>query len=341
MITPPSAVSTEPGIRIAWRKAIATMIHLWLPTAAVLGAVAASPDWAPAEQAANSARYVGPIIDVHLHALDTIAAGRERRYCFPKPCEGAPTQAKNADDLKRLMLAAMARNNVVLGIVSGPLDVVLRWTENEGARFRTGVVLLRPDDVPLDKLRALYTSGRAQIIGEIGVQYSGIAIDDPSVDSLFAMAHALDLPVHVHVAGLGGTNDFPVNLGNPLRLDPVLRRYPGLRVYLENAGWPFLEEVTSLMYQYPSVFADVSTILHLIPRTVALKYLHGLTENGLGKRIMFGSDQMVWPEVIDVAVDAIQSADFLTREDKADIFYNNAARFFRLTEEETRKHHGR
>jgi predicted TIM-barrel fold metal-dependent hydrolase len=64
-------------------------------------------------------------------------------------------------------------------------------------------------------------------------------------------------------------------------------------------------------------------------------------ENGLGKRIMFGSDQMIWPEVIDVAVDAIQSAEFLTREQKADIFYNNAARFLRLSEEQIARHQGR
>ncbi len=338
----PSALSIQPGIRQGWRKAITTNLRVWLPTAAVLGAFTAIPDWAPAQQATNSTRYEGPIIDVHLHAIDRIAAGQERRYCFPKPCEGAPTQAKSADDLKRLTLAAMARKKIVMGILSGPrVDVVLRWTENDRTSFRIGIVLLRPDDVPLDTLRALYTSGRAQVLGEIGVQYSAIAIDDPSLGPLFALAHELDLPVHVHVTGLGGTTDFPVNLGNPLRLVPVLRKYPGLRVYLENAGWPFLEEVTSLMYQYPSVFADVSTILHLIPRTVALKYLHGLRENGLGKRIMFGSDQMVWPEVIDVAVDAIQSANFLAQDEKADIFYNNAARFFRLTEEEKRRHHGR
>ncbi len=40
------------------------------------------------------------------------------------------------------------------------------------------------------------------------------------------------------------------------------------------------------------------------------------------------------------AVDAIQSADFLTPEQKADIFYNNAARFLRLSEEEIAKHRG-
>jgi predicted TIM-barrel fold metal-dependent hydrolase len=45
---------------------------------------------------------------------------------------------------------------------------------------------------------------------------------------------------------------------------------------------------------------------------------------------MFGSDQMKWPETIDLAVDAIESAPYLTSEQKRDIFYNNAARFLRL-----------
>jgi uncharacterized protein len=45
---------------------------------------------------------------------------------------------------------------------------------------------------------------------------------------------------------------------------------------------------------------------------------------------MFGSDQMVWPEAIGMAIEGIQSANFLTEEQKRDIFYNNAVRFFRL-----------
>lgn len=329
------------SVVMAWRIAAKRTRALWLPALTVVGAVAAMPEWVEAQYAASTLRYEGPIIDMHLHAYDRIGAGRERRFCFPQPCERVPTQAKDVHELKPLTLAAMARNNIVLGVVSAPADVVLRWTENEGTRFLTGIQFFRPDDVPLNRLKALYGSGRVHVLGEIAVQYTGIAIDDPSLDPLFALAHELDVPVYVHVAGLGGTLNFPADLGNPLRLVSVLRKYPGLRIYLENAGWPFLEEVTSLMYQYPSVFADLSTILHLTPRTVALKYLRGLTENGLGKRIMFGSDQMVWPEVIDVAVDVIQSADFLTREEKADIFYNNAARFLRLSDEEIRRHRGR
>jgi predicted TIM-barrel fold metal-dependent hydrolase len=39
---------------------------------------------------------------------------------------------------------------------------------------------------------------------------------------------------------------------------------------------------------------------------------------------------MIWPQTIDLAIETIESADFLTEEQKRDIFYNNAARFLRL-----------
>ena len=50
---------------------------------------------------------------------------------------------------------------------------------------------------------------------------------------------------------------------------------------------------------------------------------------------------MVWPRAIDVAIEAVESAPFLSQEQRRDIFYNNAARFLRLTEEEIAKHHRR
>jgi hypothetical protein len=62
---------------------------------------------------------------------------------------------------------------------------------------------------------------------------------------------------------------------------------------------------------------------------------------GFGGRVMFGSDQMVWPGVIERAVAVIQDAPFLDAKQKRDILYNNAARFLRLTDQEIARHHGR
>ncbi len=93
------------------------------------------------------------------------------------------------------------------------------------------------------------------------------------------------------------------------------------------------------MYQYPSVYGDLSTLLHLTPRPVAYGFMKGLVDNGLSKRLMFGSDQMIWPEVIGENIEMIEAADFLSEEQKRDILYNNAARFLRLTDEQIEAHH--
>jgi predicted TIM-barrel fold metal-dependent hydrolase len=90
--------------------------------------------------------------------------------------------------------------------------------------------------------------------------------------------------------------------------------------------------MTALMYRYPQVYVDLSTISWIIPRNVFYGYLKGLINAGLEKRLMFGSDQMAWPETIGLAIEAIESAGFLTEEQKRDIFYNNAVRFLRLEE---------
>ena len=50
----------------------------------------------------------------------------------------------------------------------------------------------------------------------------------------------------------------------------------------------------------------------------------------MGKRILFGSDQMYWPDAIGEAIKSVRTAPFLSEEQKRDILYNNAARFLRL-----------
>ena len=56
---------------------------------------------------------------------------------------------------------------------------------------------------------------------------------------------------------------------------------------------------------------------------------------------MFGSDQMTWPGMIERGLEAIESAPFLTEDQKRDILYNNAARFLRLSDEQIARHQGR
>ena len=87
------------------------------------------------------------------------------------------------------------------------------------------------------------------------------------------------------------------------------------------------------MMVYPQVYADLGAIDWLLPRAEFHSYLGALMRAGLGKRLMFGTDQMYWPEAIGQAVEAVEAAPFLTPGEKRDIFYENAVRFFKLEPE--------
>ena len=59
------------------------------------------------------------------------------------------------------------------------------------------------------------------------------------------------------------------------------------------------------MSAHPQVHVDVGTIDWTWSRE-QFRYLRGLIEAGFGKRIMFGSDQMVWPDAIELAIESIE-----------------------------------
>jgi len=175
-------------------------------------------------------------------------------------------------------------------------------------------------------------------MAELALPYWGVAPDDPQMEPYWALAEGLDMPVGVHT-GLAPPNTphqccpkFRNSLGNPALLEEVLIRHPKLRVYLMHAGYPYLQETKAIMHMYPQVYADLGAIDWLRPREEFHEYLRALERDGFGKRLMFGSDQMVWPEGIGMAIEGIESASFLTEEQKRDIFYNNAVRFLRLDE---------
>jgi len=93
---------------------------------------------------------------------------------------------------------------------------------------------------------------------------------------------------------------------------------------------PLVDDMIALLYSYPQVYVDVGQNDWGFPRKHFYSQLRRLVDAGLGKRIMFGSDEMTWPETIRIAVETIESADFLSHEQKRDIFCRNAARFLRL-----------
>ena len=283
--------------------------------------------------AAHAQPQQQPIIDMHMHTHSSVEVpAGVPALCRPEPCKGKGSSLATSKESLDATLAEMRRYNIVKGFLSGPDPMeVQQWAAAGGDRFLASAFIFKPGMSALDTLRPKYEAGELSGMGEIATQLNGIKPNDPALEPYFAFAEERDLPVLIHTLGIGPyLPGFRSAAGNPILLEDVLIRHPRLRLYVENAGFPYSGEIIAMMYQYPQLYADVSTITWVIPRQAFYDYLKTLVDAGLGKRLMFGSDQMRWPEAIGWAVQAIKEAPFLSAEEKRDIFYNNAARFLRL-----------
>lgn len=276
------------------------------------------------------------IIDMHMHAYDT-----DPRFgtTFASPTIPVKLVAsKDAAAHTEETFAAMKELDIMKAVVSGHRDAVRRWHQREPGRIIYGYDISRPEDIDLDLLRREHAAGRLQVLGETAPQYEGILPNDPRLEPLWKLAEELDVPVAYHMhpgppnAPYFGFPKMRAANGDPLLLEDVLVRHPKLRIYIMHAGWPFLDQVNALLYAHERVYVDLGALAWSRPRAEFYRFLRGLIDAGYGKHIMFGSDQMVWPHLIAEAAKVIEEADFLTPEQKDDIFYNNAARFLRLDE---------
>ncbi len=277
----------------------------------------------------------GPIIDMHLHAFPADFLGPPGKL---NPVTGKPSAAIATEEIMAASLANLKRFNIVKAVLCGPdRELLDKWKAASPDRIIASPMIngkSSPQDphYNIASLRRDYLAGQLGAMGEVTAQFQGLSPNDPALKPYFALAEELDLPVGVHM-GPGtqrGASPLRMSLGNPLELEEVLVRHPNLRLYVMHAGWPYLQEIKALLHNYPQVYVDLATLPWLWPREEFHYYLEGLMRAGYGKRLMFGSDQLFWPEAIEMAIAGIESADFLTEEQKRDIFYNNAARFLRL-----------
>ena len=306
----------------------------------------------------NTGTDVPPVIDVHVHAMDDVPGigpmcpntsrftasdpktkeapvGWVQEECTPKLYPAAK------GEYMKDVLAEMERLNVTAVVFGDPASVQ-KWKDAAPKRVITGTSFsngMQPGSrVPLDELRKDFTTGGFKVMGEIGLQYEGLSPSDPSVDQYFALAEELDIPVAIHM-GTGGsgranvtTPKFRGSMGNPLLLEELLARHPKLRVQVMHAGYPMIDNMLTLLQANSHVYVDVAGLIWSYPLKEVNRYIERLVDAGFEDRVMFGTDQLLWPKLMAYSISIIQNAVYLTPEQKRDILYNNAARFLRLDE---------
>lgn len=320
-----------------------------------------------------SGDQVLPIIDMHLHAFSPDDFGGPQTVCtnrddvrFPPvdpgeeitvqktaTCTNPLSSAKTAEENARRTAELMKQRNIygVLDIKVGDnlnehLAVGEQWRRFAPERYWFALDFSGDEILPVKELESLVLTGKIQVFAEVSPQYDGLLATAEKFQPYFELAERLDVPVGLHLGEgpPGGASVMPGSkyspaLGRPLDITPLLSRYPKLRLYVMHYGSPLVDEMIALLYSHPNVYVDVAQNNWGFPRAHFYDHLKRLVDAGFDRRIMFGSDQMIWPDTITIAIETIKQAPFLNQQQKRDILYNNAARFLRLSDEEIARHH--
>lgn len=314
---------------------------------------------APGQAAAqNTPPEKAPVLDIHFHAMLDVMPGavamcpNQSQFLASDPADGpeAPFGWSLEDCTPKLypsepgeylndIAAEMERLNVT-ALVFGDPESVRRYQEAAPGRVIPGTTFSNGPGVDqeeeLRRLEVLFTEEGFKVMGEIGLQYQGISPSDMSVDAYFGRAERLDIPVAIHM-GTGGSGranvampTFRGSMGDPLLLEELLARHPRLRVQVMHAGYPMIDNMLTLLQANSHVYVDVAGLIWSYPLVEVNRYIERLVYAGFQDRVMFGTDQLLWPGLMAYSISVIQNADYLTSQQKRDILYNNAARFLRL-----------
>ncbi len=309
----------------------------WAITLVLVAASCSEGENPVASESEPAAAAQRPIIDMHIHAFPV--RFYDRRPGDINPISKVPAPMSD-DAFMEAIFDRMDHHNIVLAMISGPRERVAGFMAAQPDRLIPSIYIEPKRPLPdLEQLRKDYESGFYAGMGEVTIQYLQLSPSDPEFEPYLALAEEFDVPVGIHMGFTrpGGTYfgwpEYRARFGDPLLIEEALVRHPKLRIFVMHAGWPFIEGMKAVMWAHPQLYVDISLINWMAPRAEFHHYLQALMRAGFGKRIMYGSDHAIWPDNIDIAIAAIDSADFLSEEQKDDIFYNNAARFLRLEED--------
>ena len=283
-----------------------------------------------------------PIIDVHIHITKGYAENEAYNKIDP-----------DIDVAKiEWMRKRLDENNIVLALGGGPVKYAKLWYDLDkrywaGPRFPCNP--LRIQDQPCEsempdlvELENFFKNGAFKSLGETSFHSMGLLPSAARFDSYWKLAEKYQIPIGFHAdAGpykrdMSQTPNWNEAYGNPLLLLPVLKKYPKLKIYLMHYPGVYFEECIELMKKYDQIYCEITAVSMFAPKEKWEPKVKKLYEEGLGKRLMFGSDYV---GTIRKNIEIIYKLDWLSVRQKRDIYYNNAAKFLNLSRADIKKHH--
>jgi predicted TIM-barrel fold metal-dependent hydrolase len=267
------------------------------------------------------------VIDMHMHSYT------EKDFWTGKARNGFES-SKTANGHLEETIKKMDFHKIKWAVVCGTIASIEKYTKAD-QRFIPAYQDYEDTLMPVQQFEEYILSGKIKVFGEVMAVYKGRTLNDPIYQPYLATCEKHHIPVAYHSGGSFpnaqnlGWPRYRIALGDPFLIEDVLVKYPKLKLYLMHAGENFYENTLRMMDGYPNLYADLGVEMWLHPMTkdFAVKFLRSAKEYGVLDRVMFGSDQMVWPQSITSSINFLNALEFLTKEEKEMILYKNAKTF--------------
>ena len=294
----------------------------------------------PVEQ--NNSANVTPVFDVAVQGVNPAWFARAMEgvdYGIHR-VEKYGEMAADSADLFRESLAQMDKSNITMGLLSHgaykesflkkqPERFLLSFEPNLSLEDHKAAALQFEEDI---------LSGKYAALGELGLVYEGIPLNTKSLYPYYEVAQKHGIPILIHT-GFSGPNPqqilaptFRIGTANPLLLEDIVMDFPDLEIVMMHMGWPFFDEALYMLGTYPNVYMETSVAVWLLGDELFNRLLKETVETAGSDKVLFGTLQMAWSNVIGKSVNAIREAEYLTPEDKEAILWGNAARMFDVKE---------
>lgn len=292
-----------------------------------------------------------PIIDIHVHAFNVNPGAGPLCPWFLSDMPGAdPTQenpsffntqcvdpleaAKSNEEMQEEVIRRINDFNMTI-VAYGDGEIIRNWKKAAPpGRVIPGIGI--DTTMSVEAFRDSLESGFYKVVAEVAPQYEGLSPSDSRFDPYFAVAEELNIPVGIHM-GTGGNGmanltrpGYRASMGNPFLLEDLLARHPKLKIWVMHAGYPMIDEMIALMGAHAYVYVDIAGMIWSYPLDEIHRYVKRLVQAGFGKRVIYGTDFILWPRMFETSMGVIEHAQYLSEDQKRDILFNNAARFLRM-----------
>lgn len=272
------------------------------------------------------------IVDIHSHCLQPEHWGHEHKDHWEPAYGGAPYPVVTPESFDRVMQEGGVDVAVVFGLAASHAGVRTpnRFVADFVGRMTTPTIAFSSMD-PLDP------DWREQLdeaieLGFRGVKlYPVLSLMDPLAPEFDEFYRRLEANNMVALWHMGATPS-PIGslrVSQPLVIEEVARRHPGLTQVMAHMGHPWQRDANVVLRKHERVFADVSGVPSR-PMDAYLALVNA-QEWGTVPKLLFGSDYPLWtpaeaqdllrrvaamragdlPHVLDETVDSIIHRDTL------------------------------